>query len=130
MIATGFVKAGLGMLEMLGGKPGASWELNSETGIATLIVDPNNLFYHDLQSEEGDYWVSMLRKQSQKALTEGGELVYEGWREVPVCCLATTEDKAFLVETLSSYRSIVLDLLGMREPMSLGERLRAVIRRC
>jgi hypothetical protein len=42
--------------------------------------------------------VSRLEKQSLKALTDGGEYAYSGWKDVPVWFLATAEDKAFPVQ--------------------------------
>jgi len=56
------------------------------------------LFYHDLPKEEGEYWVTRLTKQSLKALMEGGEAVYSGWKDVPAWYLATTQDQALPVE--------------------------------
>ena len=42
--------------------------------------------------------MSRLEKQSLKALTDGGEYAYSGWKDVPVWFLATAEDKAYLVQ--------------------------------
>jgi len=98
LLASGFAITGLGFLEAAGGKPPPSWIADEESGFATLVADPKEMFYHDLPSEEGDYWVSKLTKQSLKALSEGGEHVYSGWKDVPNWFIATTEDKAFPIE--------------------------------
>ena len=82
----------------LGGKPPPSWEVDQQSGFAVLLVYPRQLFYHDLPVEEGEYWVTRLTKQSSKALMEGGEAVYSGWKDVPVWYLATSQDQALPVE--------------------------------
>jgi hypothetical protein len=56
------------------------------------------LFYHDLPVEEGNYWVGKLQKHSSKALAEGEEHAYAGWKDVPVWYLATIEDKGLPFE--------------------------------
>jgi pimeloyl-ACP methyl ester carboxylesterase len=97
MMATGFAKTGFSFIDGLGGKPPPSWKIDP-SGFAEITVDTRELFYHDLPVEEGNYWVSKLKKQSLKPLMEGGEDVYACWTEVPVWYLATTEDKALPIE--------------------------------
>ncbi|KAI0125434.1 Alpha/beta hydrolase fold-1 [Xylariales sp. AK1849] len=98
MLATGFAAAGMSMLRGLDGKPPPFWKVDSQSGFAVLTVDPRRLFYQELPVQEGNYWVEKLANQSLKSMMEGGEHVYEGWRDVPVCYVATTEDKALPVE--------------------------------
>ncbi len=73
-------------------------ESGSTERLCVIIVEPRQLFYHDLPEEEGNYWVARLEKQSLKALMEGGENAYAGWMDVPVWYLATTEDKALPIQ--------------------------------
>lgn len=74
--------------------PPPSWRLD-ESGFATLVAEPRELFYQDLPEEEGKYWVSKLQKQAQKVLTDGGEHMYSGWKDVPVWYGITLKDNAF-----------------------------------
>ncbi len=53
--------------------------------------------YHDLPTEEGDYWVSQLTTQSLKALFEGSEYGYAGWLDVPAWYIGTVGDQGLLV---------------------------------
>jgi len=89
---------GISFLDSAGGKPPPSWTADVETGYATILAEPRDLFYHDLPEEEGNYWVSKLTMQALKPLMEGGEHVYSGWMDVPVWYLATSADKALPVE--------------------------------
>ena len=98
MLASGFTLTGVSFLDGMGGKPPPSWEADAQSGFAIITAEPRELFYHDLPTEEGNYWVSKLEKQSLNALKEGGEHAYSGWKDVPVWFLATTADKAFPVE--------------------------------
>ncbi|CZS95202.1 uncharacterized protein RAG0_04947 [Rhynchosporium agropyri] len=95
LIATGFCATGLDFLTSGGGKPPPFWTA-SKSGFAELTLDADgirDLFYHDLPVEEGEKWVGEVTKQSLKALTEGGELVYAGWKDVPVWFLGTKGDR-------------------------------------
>jgi len=98
MLASGFALTGCSFLDGFGGKPPPSWKADEESGFATITDDPRQLFYHDLPEEEGNYWVEKLEKQSLKALKEGGEYVYSGWKDVPIWYLATSDDKALPVQ--------------------------------
>ena len=95
LMATGYCVTGIGFLEGLGGNPPPFWKADKETGYATLIVDTRELFYHDLPEEEGKYWCSRLLPQALKPLTDSGEHVYSGWKDVPTRYLITTDDKTF-----------------------------------
>ncbi|KAK3669852.1 hypothetical protein LTR78_010233, partial [Recurvomyces mirabilis] len=86
--------SGLSFMQAAGGQPPPSWEADWDSGYAVLQVDPRELFYHDLQLEEGKLWVSRLQSQSLQALYEGGEHVYSGWQDVPTWYLITVEDRA------------------------------------
>jgi pimeloyl-ACP methyl ester carboxylesterase len=112
MIASGFTMTGVGFLEGLGGKPPPAWKLDPESGFAVLVAEPRELFYHDLPVEEGNYWAGKLKKQSLKALTEGGEYAYGGWMDVPVWYLVTTEDKALPVEAQRFFVQMAKDAGG------------------
>lgn len=98
LIASGFSAGGVTFLDALGGKPPPIWKEDTETGLAVLVVDERELFYHDLLEEEGNYWVGKLTKQSMKAFTTGADVGYAGWKEVPVWYLATTEDRSHPTE--------------------------------
>lgn len=97
VIASGFCQTGLTFMEGFGGKPPPIWR-NDPSGFLILEVPPRELFYHDLPEEEGNYWVSKLKRQGLKVLEEGGEHSYSGWMDVPVWFLATTEDKALPIQ--------------------------------
>jgi pimeloyl-ACP methyl ester carboxylesterase len=91
-MASTFAQAGMAFLDASGGKPPPSWRVVD--GFAEIQVSARELFYHDLPVAEGDGWVSRIRKQSIKALTDDREIVYPGWQDVPVWTLITTDDKA------------------------------------
>jgi pimeloyl-ACP methyl ester carboxylesterase len=94
MMATGFTVTGVGFLEATGGKPPPQWVADTQNGVATIVVDARDMLYHDLPEEEGKMWVERLTTQSLKALAEGGEHAYSGWRDVPCWYLLTAEDRA------------------------------------
>ncbi|KAJ6151090.1 alpha/beta-hydrolase [Penicillium chermesinum] len=79
------------------GHPPPSWRVNKETGYADLVTPPKELFYHDVPDDEVEHWISELTTQSLKALFEGGEHTYEGWKEVPVWYIGTVEDRGLPV---------------------------------
>jgi len=97
MMACGFCQTGVSFIDRFGGKPPPIWRTDP-SGFLILTVPARELFYHDLPKEEGDYWVSKLTKQSQKAIMEGGDHSYAGWMDVPVWYLATTEDQALPIQ--------------------------------
>ncbi|KAJ5176310.1 Alpha/beta hydrolase family-domain-containing protein [Penicillium canariense] len=97
LIASGFSLAGFSFMDPFFGHPPPSWRVNSETGFAELVTPPRELFYHDLPAEEAEYWVSQLTTQSLKALFEGGEHSYTGWKDVPVLYIGTIEDRGLPV---------------------------------
>ncbi|OAR00008.1 hypothetical protein LLEC1_05021 [Akanthomyces lecanii] len=98
MMATGFTSTGVAFLEAMGGTPPPSWKLNRETEFADIIAEPRDMLYHDLPEEEGAAWVAKLTKQSQLALTDGGEYAYAGWQDVPTWYLKTVDDHALPVQ--------------------------------
>lgn len=79
------------------GHPPPAWRVNRETGYAELVASPREFFYHDVPDEEAEYWVSQLTSQSLKALFEGGEHTYAGWKDVPSWYIGTTEDRGIPV---------------------------------
>ncbi|RFU25492.1 hypothetical protein B7463_g10845, partial [Scytalidium lignicola] len=108
-MASGFGPSGLSFIDGLGGKPPPSWKPDEESGFAVFLAEPQELFYHDLPVEEGNYWTRQLGKQSLKSLYEGGEHAYAGWMDVPVWYLATTEDKALPVAAQKMMTQMVKD---------------------
>ncbi|KAK3312977.1 Alpha/beta hydrolase fold-1 [Apodospora peruviana] len=117
MMATGFMPTGVGFLEAGGGTPPPIWRVDEESGLAVITVEPRELFYHDIPEEEGDEWVSKLRKQSLKAFTDGTD-VYAGWQDVPVWYLATVDDKAFPGEAQKMVLQMAKDTMGAKVTMS------------
>jgi pimeloyl-ACP methyl ester carboxylesterase len=109
LIASGFAQPGMAFLDGTGGTPPPTWRLDP-SGFAELQVPARELFYHDLPEAEGDEWVEKLTKQSSKAFTEGKDVVYPGWKDVPVWMLLTTEDKALPVELQKMFVDMVKDV--------------------
>lgn len=97
LIASGFTLTGLSFMDPFFHVPPPAWRVNKETGFAEIVTSPRELFYHDLTAEEADEWVSQLTPQSLKALFEGGEHSYAGWRDVPIWYIGTTEDRGLPV---------------------------------
>jgi pimeloyl-ACP methyl ester carboxylesterase len=97
LIASGFTLTGVSFMDPFFGRPPPSWRVNNTTGYAELVTPPRELFYHDLPEDEAEYWVSQLTTQSLKALFEGGEFSYAGWRDVPVWYIGTVEDRGLPV---------------------------------
>lgn len=97
LIASGFTMTGLSFMDPFFGRPPPSWRVNNATGYAELVTPPRELFYHDLPAEEAEFWVSQLTPQSLKALFEGGEYTYDGWKDVPVWYIGTIEDRGLPV---------------------------------
>lgn len=94
LLASGFTTTGMTLLASMGGVPPPIWSLNASTGFVDLVAEPRELFYHDLPVAEGEYWVSRLAPQSMRAFTEGGEVTYAGWKDVPTWYVMTKDDKA------------------------------------
>lgn len=109
MLASGFNSTGKSMIDGFGGKPLPEWKLDPESGFATILVDPRELFYHDLPLDEGNYWAGKLENQSLAALTEGRERSYAGWMDVPVWYLSTTEDKALPLDAQRAFVQMAKD---------------------
>ena len=97
LIASGFAITGLAFMDPLFGHPPPFWRVNKDTGFAELTADERELFYHDVPREEGEYWVRQLTTQSLKALFEGGQYSYAGWRDVPTWYIGTIEDRGLPV---------------------------------
>jgi pimeloyl-ACP methyl ester carboxylesterase len=97
VMASGFAQPGMAFLDASNGVPPPSWRIDP-SGFAEIQVPARELFYHDLPVTEGDEWVAKLRKQSMKAFTEGRDITYAGWKDVPIWTLITTEDKALPAE--------------------------------
>jgi pimeloyl-ACP methyl ester carboxylesterase len=112
MLASGFAQTGAAFMEGLGGMPPPFWTADAESGFATLVGDPRPVFYHDLPIEEGEMWVKRLEKQSLKALYEGGEHIYAGWKDVPVFTAITTDDRSFPPEFQRMFAQAAKDTGG------------------
>ncbi|KAG4027678.1 hypothetical protein MFRU_028g01000 [Monilinia fructicola] len=97
MMGCGFAQTGVSFLDAIGGVPPPLWRFDA-SGFARLQGDPRESFYHDLEEEEGKYWVSRLTRQSQRVLREGADAAYAGWLDVPVWYLVTGEDRTLTVE--------------------------------
>jgi pimeloyl-ACP methyl ester carboxylesterase len=107
-MASTFAHTGMAFLDASGGQPPSSWAINPE-GFAEIQVSARELFYHDLPTAEGDEWVAKITKQSMRAFTEDREVVYTGWKDVPVWTLITTEDKALPAEAQKMMVAAVKD---------------------
>lgn len=97
LIASGFNLTGLAFMDPFFGHPPPYWRVNNDTGFAELVTPPRELLYHDLPEEEAEFWVSQLTPQSLKALFEGGEYTYAGWKDVPAWYIGTVEDRGLPV---------------------------------
>jgi pimeloyl-ACP methyl ester carboxylesterase len=97
LIASGFTLTGFSFMDPFFGHPPPAWRVNSTTGYAEIVVDPRELFYHDVPEEEANFRVSQLTTQSLRALFEGGEYSYAGWMDVPAWYIGTVEDKGLPV---------------------------------
>jgi pimeloyl-ACP methyl ester carboxylesterase len=92
LIASGFTLSGLTFMAPLFNHPPPAWRANWSTGFAELNGPPTELFYHDVHPPaEREYWASQLTPQSLKALFEGGEYTYAGWRDLELCWYIGTE---------------------------------------
>lgn len=97
LIASGFTITGLSFMAPLFDNPPPAWRVDKPSGYAVLVTDPRELFYHDLEPEDAEYWISQLTTQSLKGLFEGGEYAYAGWQDVPVWYIGTVEDRGLPV---------------------------------
>jgi pimeloyl-ACP methyl ester carboxylesterase len=97
LIASGFTLTGLSFMDPLFGIPPPAWRVNKDTGYADLVTSARELFYHDLPAADAEYWVEQLTTQSLKALFEGGEHAYAGWKDVPAWYIGTVEDRGLPV---------------------------------
>ena len=103
LIASGFTATGVGFLEATDGVPPPFITLNHTAGHAELAADPKDLFYHDLSEQEAKHWESNLTELSLKALAEGGEHAYAGWKDVPTWFLVPLEDRALPAEVQKGF---------------------------
>ncbi|KAF5685619.1 alpha beta-hydrolase [Fusarium circinatum] len=97
-VATGFVREGASFMDALGGKPLPTCEADYENNLMVIKVDPIDMMYHDLPTEEAEYWVGKLSKHALTGSTDGYEVTYEGWRDVPVWQVMTKDDRAYPYE--------------------------------
>ncbi|RAO67619.1 uncharacterized protein BHQ10_003631 [Talaromyces amestolkiae] len=98
LIASGFPATGVSFVDGLGGEIPPEWKVDTDKGLISLAVDPQELMYQDLSENEGKLWVARLTIQSVKAMTEGGESAYAGWKEVPNWFLVTLDDRAYAAQ--------------------------------
>ena len=98
-LSTGFPQTGVAFLDPFDGIPPPQWVIDPSTTSAKIVVDARELFYHDLPEAEGHHWVKQLRTQGVKVLTEGGEDVHAGWKDLKeVWYVASKQDKALPIE--------------------------------
>ncbi|KAH8427553.1 alpha/beta hydrolase [Aspergillus melleus] len=97
LIASGFTLTGVAFMDPFLSRPPPSWRINPSTGYAELVTPPEEYFYHDLPPSSAAYWTSQLTTQSLKALFEGREYAYAGWRDVPTWYIGTVEDRGLPV---------------------------------
>ncbi|RBR26925.1 uncharacterized protein FIESC28_00193 [Fusarium coffeatum] len=98
MVGTGFVAPGMSFLEGIGGKPPPTWDADYENNTMPIKVDPIDMLYHDLPKLEAEAWVEKLTEQALTSVTDGYEIAHEGWKDVPVWYIMTTEDRALPLE--------------------------------
>ena len=115
LIASGFTQTGVGFLEATGGVPPPFFTLNATTGFADLTANATELFYHDLPLLEAQHWESQLTNLSLKALAEGGEHAYAGWKELPVWFLIPTGDRALPADVQRGFVKSAREQGGMVE---------------
>lgn len=97
LIASGFSLTGLSFMDPFFGIPPPSWRKNEQTGFAELVTPPKEMVYHDVPEPDLSNAISELTPQSLKALFEGGEYTYTGWRDVPTWYIGTTQDRGLPV---------------------------------
>ncbi|EXA28536.1 hypothetical protein FOQG_19164 [Fusarium oxysporum f. sp. raphani 54005] len=98
MLSTGFVASGISFMDALDGNPPPTFGADYENNLMPIKADPIDMLYHDLPEEEAKYWVAKLTKHALTSATEGYEVAYEGWKDVPVWYIMTKEDKALPFE--------------------------------
>lgn len=64
-----------------------------DDGWDVMVRDVMPAMLHDLEPEDAQYWKSRLLKHSS-ATRSSSENEYAGWKDVPVCYLYCTEDRA------------------------------------
>ncbi|KAF4341848.1 alpha beta-hydrolase [Fusarium beomiforme] len=98
LIAAGFAREGISFLDGLDGKVPPTVEADYENNTISMKVDPIDLLYHDLPEEEAKQWVAKHTHFTLTSVSEGYEVVYEGWRDVPVWYIMTKDDRNFPFE--------------------------------
>lgn len=122
MMATGFNMTNMAFMDGLGGQPPPTWRADTQSGFAVFTNNPPpaELFYHDLPTSEAEEWTSALTKHSLKALFEGEEYAYAGWRDVPCWYLVTTEDRALPAKAQRMMIGMARDAGGSVEVREVG----------
>ena len=90
------VPTGMSLLEFLQKGKGSDIKpigLAGADGWDDMKRDVVEAMYHDLEPEDGAYWASRILKHSS-ATRSSSENVYAGWKDVPVCYLKCTDDRA------------------------------------
>jgi len=90
------VPTGVSLLEFLRHGKGSDIKpigLAGDDGWDVMHRDVVEAMYHDLDPEDGAYWASRILKHSS-ATRSSNENVYAGWKDVPVCYLKCTDDRA------------------------------------
>ncbi|PCD34153.1 hypothetical protein FGRA07_08471 [Fusarium graminearum] len=126
LIGTGFAAPGISFLEAIGGKPPPLWAADYENNTMPLQLDPIEMFYHDLPEEEAKYWVGKLTNQALTSVTDGYEVAYAGWKDVPVWYIILGEDRNLPVEVQKMFAQsaetagadlVVREIMGSHSPM-------------
>ncbi|KAH7066345.1 Alpha/beta hydrolase family-domain-containing protein [Paraphoma chrysanthemicola] len=97
LITSGFTLTGMALMDVFFGIPPPFMRKNEATGFSELVTPPRKVFYHDLPAEEAEEAISRLAPQSSKAMFEGGEHAYSGWKDVPSWYIGANEDGSFPV---------------------------------
>jgi hypothetical protein len=58
-----------------------------------MLRDVVEAMYHDLEPQDGKYWASRILKHSSTTRSSS-ENVYAGWKDVLLCYLRCTQDRA------------------------------------
>ena len=122
------VPTGVSLLEFLQKGKGSDIKpigLAGPDGWDEMKRDVVEAMYHDLTPEDGAYWASRILKHSS-ATRSSSENVYAGWKDVPVCFLKCTDDRASdpgtqtkMIESIKEANEnvIVKDIFASHSPM-------------
>jgi hypothetical protein len=90
------VPTGVSLLEFLRNGKGSDIQpigLAGSDGWGVMLRDVVEAMYHDLEPQDGKYWASRILKHSSTTRSSS-ENVYAGWKDVLLCYLRCTQDRA------------------------------------